>query len=131
GEADRETLVSMGVIRDDERIEIFYASGFLSIRDGGVLITSDRLVRYDLDANVEECELAGIRAIHFTPAGSWVGEGHFQVERDDRSVLSFIIDGMDAGDEMFHKTLRRLADRAREAAGKPLTQDSDAAEGGP
>jgi len=118
-EHDRRTLVSLGALEEGEQIELFYPSGFYSIDEGGVLVTAERFVLYQADAEIQACPLAEIRAIDFTPGVGWIGEGQFLIERDDGELMLFSVDSMDGGDKLFHGVLRRRVDQAREAAGKP------------
>jgi hypothetical protein len=118
-EADRDALLSMGVLDEGEDIELFYPAGFFSIRESGVLITAERLVLYWENAETQACRLEDIRAIDFTPAASWLEEGQFLIECEDGELMLFSVDGQDASDQLFHRVLRRQVDQARKAAGNP------------
>ena len=80
-EADRDTLVSMGVLKQGEPIELFYAAGMWSVREGGTVITSERLAAYGGESDVQECRLADIRAIEYIEAEHYFDEGFFSYDR--------------------------------------------------
>jgi hypothetical protein len=118
-EADRRTLESMQVLEQGEQIELLYASGMFSLREGGAVITAERLVSYQTESDVQACPLADIRAIDVTLARSFFEEGQFVIERDDGALITFSVTGISAGDRLFHRVLKRRANEAREAAAKP------------
>lgn len=113
------TLEAMGVLEPDEQIELYYASGPTSVRQGGAVITAERFVLYSSESDIQACRLVDIRAIDFTPADGWFDDGQFIVECDDGTLMIFIVGGQDAGDQLFHRVLRRLATDARAAEGRP------------
>ena len=120
--ADRATLVSIGALEEGEQITLFCATGGFSIEDGGVVLTDERLVVYFGQGDIEECSLADIRAIMFTPAEDWYDDSDFVVETDDDTMIMFWIGADESGDRLFYRTLRRKVDQAREEAGKPLVE---------
>ncbi len=125
----RNTLQAVGALKDGETIEMFHPTGMFSIKDGGGLLTDGRLVIYGKGTQIRECQLADIANVDFTPAENWLGEGQFVLDLDDGRTFSFVIDGQQSGDKLFHRTLSRLVAEARKKAGKPtLTPGPEATE---
>ncbi len=122
-EKDVATLRAMNVVQPGEQIELFCASGTFSIKEGGVVLTDGRLVVYGSSGAPRSVRLQDIEMIDFTPAESWIGDGHFTVVSEDGQVLTFTVDGMEKGDRLFHRTLERRVAQVREGPGKtpPVT----------
>ncbi len=114
----RNTLQAIGALKDGETIEMFCCSGMFSIKEGGVVLTDGRLVIYGKGTQIQECRLADIAGIDFTPAENWLSDGQFVLDLDDGRIFTFTIDGLEAGDKLFHRTLSRLVEEARKKAGK-------------
>ena len=51
------------MLQPGERIEMLYAEGMFSVKDGGVVITDTRLVRYTDNGHVESHPLADVSAV--------------------------------------------------------------------
>jgi hypothetical protein len=116
---DRQVLEDIGVLEPDEKIELFYSGGMLSIRETGAVITTGRLVLYQGDADIEAAALADINAVTLTPGIRWIEDGQFVVETDQGDVMVFSVAAEEDGDRLFHRVLARLVSEAREQAGKP------------
>lgn len=119
---DRATLRTISGLGADEKIELYYATGFWSIKEGGVLLTDRRLLTYEEDGFVEEAELVNIAAIEFTAAQSWIDDSWYSIETDDGEVIYFMIGGQADGNKEFERALRRGVKQLRETAGKPAPQ---------
>ncbi|VAV96830.1 hypothetical protein MNBD_ALPHA01-796 [hydrothermal vent metagenome] len=50
---NRDTLISNDIINSDDHIEYYYFDGLVSILDGGVLLTDDRIILFMPDENQE------------------------------------------------------------------------------
>ena len=126
----RAILEELEVISADESIELFCTDGFFSIREGGVVLTSGRVIAYHERGDSESIALADVKDITFTPGANWMEYGQFLLEADDGQLMVFQVDSMDHGDRLFFRTLRRLVDRARESAGKVPARVKIAGENG-
>ena len=115
----REALRTIGVLQADEEIVLFYATGMFSVKQGGVLMTDNRLVVYREGAQIQECQFADIASIDYAAAGGWWDEGEFILELEDDEVMTFTIAGLQDGDTLFHRILTRRVTEAREDAGRP------------
>src|SRR5262249_40076890 len=117
-EKQRKTLRDLNVLQADEDVELFCPTGMFSIREGGVVITDGRLVTYSTSGSNQSFLLREIESIDYTPAANMLREGHFTVTNDDGKVMSFTINGMHKGDQLFHRTLQRRVSKLRKDAGK-------------
>lgn len=114
----RAILEELEVVSPDESIELFCTDAFLSIREGGVVLTSDRIVVYDDEGSGQSLPFADVQAITFTPGANWTECGQFLVQAADGQLVIFPVDAMEQGDRLFYRALRQLVARARESAGK-------------
>jgi len=117
--ADRALLEELNVIRPEESIEFFYSDGMFSIREGGVVLTADRVATYDETGAGQSLPFADVKVISFTPGSNCLEYGDFILEADDGRLLIFRVGAWDEGDQLFHRTFRQLVAEAREAAAKP------------
>ncbi len=120
--SDVEQLRSMGALLDDESIEYLCPTGFFSIVESGLILTTERFVIYDAVSDPQSCKLADIAAIEFEPAANWIDNGEFFIELDDGEEIYFVISTEAGGDRVFDRHLRRLATKARIAAGRPAPE---------
>ena len=118
-DSDRRVLESLGALNEGEQIDLFYASGMFSIKEGGAVITENRFVLYHGPQQIEAYPLSDIRAIEYAPAVDWFDDGQFMIECDDGELLFFSVNTQDSGDKLFHRVLTRKVSEARQNAGKP------------
>ncbi|MEW6249265.1 MAG: DUF4190 domain-containing protein [Planctomycetota bacterium] len=115
--AQRATLEALHVVQPGELIELFYAEGMFSLKEGGVVITGARLVRYTGDGAIESRPLEEVAAVAFTPATSFFDEADFVVEFDDGDLMLFGV--FSSGGETFNRVLKQRVTAVRADAGKP------------
>ena len=46
-----EVLLSEGIVQNGETIEYFYSEGLISVREGGSILTDNRIIAYEEDEN--------------------------------------------------------------------------------
>lgn len=117
-QSQRAALETMNVVEPGESIELLYAEGLWSVKDGGVVITAKRLVRYTGGGNVDSWPLDEVSAVAFTPAASFFDDAQFVVERDNGELLFFGIFSR-GGSETFRRVLTHEVTQARRGLGKP------------
>jgi len=126
---DVNTLRELGVLEADEPIELFYSDGFISITEGGAIITDRRLITYYPGPKIEACALGDIRMIDYTPAESWWEEGRLVITQENGDIITFMVSGTQAGDKLFHSILQQRVTEAREDLGRPVPQSVTAPSG--
>lgn len=121
---DRATLEKMGVLDADEQIELFFSSGMFSIKEGGVVLTDQRLTVYG-SGQPDQVPLHEITAIDYTPSGNWLDDAQFLVDTDDGRLINFLVSGQQNGDDLFFEKLRQAVTKARQREGLPPPEISE------
>ncbi|GMV96344.1 MAG: hypothetical protein AMXMBFR83_07100 [Phycisphaerae bacterium] len=103
---DYAWLESRKVIQAGESIDLLFSDGLLSLREGGVVLTDQRLVTYSSSGPEESCRLDDIMDISFTAGDGWLDEGAFVVTARDGRTITFTIGSVGSGDKRFEWMLR-------------------------
>jgi hypothetical protein len=122
---DRATLERMRLLTADERIDLFFSAGTLSIKETGVILTDQRLIVYG-SGRQDKIPLHEIVSIEFTPSEHWIDAGQFLIETEtDDNLIHFNVAGQDNGDDVFFDSLRQVVTKARARAGKDPPEVSE------
>ncbi len=117
-----ETLRRSGVLQEGERILLAYFSGIFSVREGGSLLTSRRVIHYsdlDDDTALEAASYAEVDQIDVVPAQTWNDPTSLRIFTTGGRVIQLDLSTSDGGDQLFLRRLESLA------FGAAPTQSSD------
>ena len=91
----KTTLINNSIINKNDDILYFYSEGFLSILDGGQLITQDSLISYQKDEDhllqIWEMKLNNIKNIELQEDGSTFSDSVYKIVGNDQSEYDFLI----------------------------------------
>ena len=91
----KTTLINNSIINKNDDILYFYSEGFLSILDGGQLITQDSLISYQKDEDhllqISEMKLNNIESIELQEDGSTFSDSVYKIVGNDQSEYDFLI----------------------------------------
>ncbi len=110
----KTTLINNGIINKNDDILYFYSEGFLSILDGGQLITQDSLIAYQKDEDqlleIWDMKLSNIKDIEFQEDGSDFSYSIYKIignEQSEYEYLFILLSTEDDGDKKFIEELRK------------------------
>lgn len=118
-DSQMKTLREIGAVRTDETVKLLYCDGLFSFREGGAVLTDQRIVRYTQAGGVKAWKLEDVEAIDFTQSPSFLEDSTFILENGDGELMTFGVTTTEGGDKRFQHALRLAVDKAREAIGQP------------
>ena len=93
-EKHKVSLINHNIIDKNDEILYFYSEGFLSILDGGQLITNDKLISYlkneDQFLEIYEMKVKNIKEIELLEEGSFLSDGVYKIIGNKNSEYEFI-----------------------------------------
>jgi len=112
-----QTLLSEGIVEEDEKIEYFYSAGLASILDDGNLLTDRRVISYFIndenELEVYELFIPNIRNVELVQQGNYLNDSVYQVNSYDEDVWLWIVLSTEAGgDVRFVEALRKKIDQS-------------------
>jgi hypothetical protein len=107
---DKDTLLSSNVIFVDDEVLYFFSEGFVSILEGGQVLTDDRVIAYQNDENQElqiyEIYYDDIASVELVQAGDALNFSVYQINSYDPNVwLRIYLSTEEGGDKVFIETL--------------------------
>lgn len=115
---DRNELVSIGVLNEDEKIELFYSYGFLSILEGGNILSDRAVVTYfrgtDDKLNIQELTFSQIKNVELQQDGNFWNNAIYKIDSYDDGVgIAVELSIENGGDVRFIEALREKVQQAR------------------
>lgn len=107
---DREWLVEAGIVGPEERIEFFYSTGVLSIREDGSLLTDRRVVGYEAwegELYVSGLAFEEIERIEIVLQGDFLSDTVVAVYGTGGEAFNLWLSAENEGDSDFIKSLER------------------------
>ena len=106
------TVVENNIIAPNERIKYFYSEGFLSIKEGGSILTDERVIVYwqKDDGAIERWWLpfGQIASVELTEEGNYLNDSTYRVTSfDNQYWLDLYLSFENRGDIKFVNALRK------------------------
>lgn len=123
----RALLYSEGIVPDGETLRYFYSEGFLSVLEGGSLLTDKRVITYVTDEagqlQIYEIVLSEITAIDIVETGNFFTDSIYHVSTGDpERWLQFPLSTESGGDETFVDAARAALDNQQTDKGSGATR---------
>ena len=112
-QSDKDTLITNGVISENDNLEFLYSAGFSSILEGGSVLTDDRVILYMPDENNElqiyEIYFDDIASVELIEAGNSMNDSIYQVNsRTPDAWIKIALSTTKRGDVKFIESLRTM-----------------------
>ena len=112
--SDSSFLTSENVVQHGEKVQLFYSTGLLSIRNDGVILTDKRIIKYvriDGELDISTMPIKSIVAVEKVVDGDFLNDtiiGIWKDEDDFGDGLPLFLSAEDNGDELFLDEIKKL-----------------------
>jgi len=105
-EKDRQSLIRSGILLEEDKIEYFYSEGFISILEGGSILTQDRVIGYfqeeDETIDIYELYYNEISSIKLIEKGDTYSNSLYRLNgKNENSWLEVALSTEEDGDIKF------------------------------
>lgn len=113
-QSDKDTLITNGIISENDKVKFFYSGGFTSILEGGSVLTNDRVILYMPDENQElqiyEIHFDDIASIELIEVGNSMNDSIYRVNSYKPDAwLQLVLSAESRGDVKFIESLRTMS----------------------
>lgn len=108
---DRDLLISNSVILKGDKIDYFYSGGFISILEGGTVLTDNRVILYMPDENqllnIYEIYFYDVASVELIDIGNLINDSEYLISSHDPDVwMKILLSVENRGDVKFIEALR-------------------------
>jgi len=108
---DKDALIASGVLYMDDEIELFYSYGFLSVLEGGNILTDRAVITYFVDENDElaiyEFEFDQIESVELYEEGNYLTDSIYKINSfGEDNWFTVELSTEEGGDVRFVEALR-------------------------